>query len=331
MKKILIVTGPGGDAQGWGDIKVTRTMSEILNQIGVAAEIAYVETVDEFNRAINNSAYDIVWSALYYLSSRADIIAIAEDAAWVADLLDDKQIPYIGSNAETMKNLIKKFDTHRIMHSFGVPVPEHHLAGINQPLPQVRFPAFVKPNGESRSTGISDESVVHNPEELAKRVSYIHHKLEQDALIEDFLPGDEYTVLMLGNGAHQEILPGLVTIEKSHYGKYNILRSDLRGVGLTKISIPAEERAREAIELTRNATQALNCLDHVRVDLRVGADGALRVIEINGIPGLKPVKSWSPQIYSLYHPSPSAAMDEYKNMLKVIVSSAFARIGDAMR
>jgi D-alanine-D-alanine ligase len=68
-------------------------------------------------------------------------------------------------------------------------------------------------------------------------------------------------------------------------------------------------------------------LDHVRADLRVGADGALRVIEINGIPGLKPIKSWSPQIYSLYHSSPLGAMDEYKNMLNAIATSAFARIG----
>lgn len=326
MKKILIMTGPGGDAQGWGDMKVTSAMCEILNQIGIATEIAYVETVDEFNRAINNATYDIVWSALYYLTGRADIIAIEKDAVWVADLLDDKQIPYIGSNAETMKNLIKKFDTHRIMHSRGVLVPEHHLVSIGSPMPEVRFPAFVKPNGESRSIGISDESVVHNPEEMARRVTYIHHELEQDALIEEYLPGDEYTVLMLGNGAFQEILPGLVTIEKSHYAKYNILRSDLRGVGLTRISIPVE-RAQEAVELTRNATCALNCLDHVRADLRVGADGALRVIEINGIPGLKPIKSWSPQIYSLYHSSPLGAMDEYKNMLNAIATSAFARIG----
>jgi len=31
MRKVLIVTGPGGDAQGWGDMKVTETMCETLN------------------------------------------------------------------------------------------------------------------------------------------------------------------------------------------------------------------------------------------------------------------------------------------------------------
>ena len=30
MKKILIITGPGGDAQGWGDLKVTEQLCEAL-------------------------------------------------------------------------------------------------------------------------------------------------------------------------------------------------------------------------------------------------------------------------------------------------------------
>ena len=37
--------------------------------------------------------------------------------------------------------------------------------------------------------------------------------------------------------------------------------------------------------------------------MREGQDGRLRIMEVNGIPGLKPVKSWSPQIYTLYHSS----------------------------
>jgi D-alanine-D-alanine ligase len=161
---------------------------------------------------------------------------------------------------------------------------------------------------------------------MAQRIRYVHEKLEQAALIEEFLPGEEYTVLMLGNGRLQEILPGLVTVDKSHFGRHHVLRSDLRGVGLTKISIPTE-RVEEARELTRKATDALKCWDHVRVDMRVDARGLLRVMEINGIPGLKPVKSWSPQIYSLYHPSKGGPVEEYRNMLHLIVHSALERHG----
>ena len=326
MRKVLIVTGPGGDAQGWGDMKVTETMCETLNGGDLAAEIAYVVTTDDFMKAISSRSYDIVWSALYYFSHREDIIGLGDDNEWVADILDERNIPYIGPNALTMKQLIQKYETHRIMHENGVLVPAFTLVAPGDALPDVAYPAFVKPNCESRSVGISDESVVHNLREMEQRVRYVHEKLEQAALIEEFLPGEEYTVLMLGNGRLQEILPGLVTVDKNHFGRHQILRSDLRGVGLTKISIPTE-RVEEAKELTRKATDALKCWDHVRVDMRVDARGSLRVMEINGIPGLKPVKSWSPQIYSLYHPSEGGPMEEYRNMLHLIVHSALERYG----
>lgn len=328
MRKVLIVTGPGGDAQGWGDMKVTGIMCETLNSGDLAAEIAYVTTKEEFLNAVSGRRFDIVWSALYYISQREDIIGLGDDNEWVADMLDERGIPYIGPNARTMKDLIQKYETHRIMHEHGVPVPDFKLVAAGDALPEVAYPSFVKPNCESRSIGISDDSVVHNRGELAERVRYVHGTLEQAALIEEFLPGDEYTVLMLGNGRLQEILPGLVTVDKTLFGKHRILRSDLRGVGLTKISIPTEkERAEEARELTRKATDALKCWDHVRVDMRVDAQGRMRVMEVNGIPGLKPVKSWSPQIYSLYHPSPGGHMEEYRNMLHLIVHSALERHG----
>ena len=324
--KVLIVTGPGGDAQGWGDMKVTEIMCETLNTGDRQAEIAYVESWDEFTRAIETRSFDIVWSALYYVSQREDIIGISGEVDWVADFLDARGIPYIGPDALTMKRLIQKHETHRIMHGHGVPVPGHWLVEAGAAVPEIPFPAFVKPNCESRSIGIADDSVVHSRPELERRIAYVHEKLEQAALVEEYLPGQEYTVLMIGNGRLQEILPGLVTVDESYYGKYRILRTDLRGVGLTKISIP-ETRFEEARDLCKQATDALNCLDHVRLDMRVGADGRLRVIEVNGIPGLKPVKSWSPQIYSLYHPSGQGHMAEYRQMLHLIVSSALERYG----
>ena len=130
---------------------------------------------------------------------------------------------------------------------------------------------------------------------------------------------------MLANGESQELLPGLITIDSSHYKKFPILRSDLRG-GLVKIKKP-ESRIDEANELARQAVKALNCLDHVRVDMRVGADDKLKVIEVNGIPGLKPAKSWSPQIYTLYHASAEGTLEDYREFVHRIVDSGLERYG----
>jgi D-alanine-D-alanine ligase len=325
MKKVMIITGPAGDAQGWGDLSVTETMCDALKANGKNAEVAWIETMDDFHRVIKKKTFDIVWSALYYASAKSDIIGVSEDDdSWLADYFDAKEIPYIGPNALTMKQLIQKYWTHQILEQNDVAVPHHHLVKFGDPLPDVTYPAFVKPSTESRSVGIADESVATNVEELEKRISYVQNDLQQPALVEEYLPGEEYTVLMLGNGDRQEFLTCTVHVDEQHYKKYPILRSDLRGVGLTKMRMPTE-RIEEASNLCKQSTDILKCRDHVRVDMRVDAAGDLKIIEVNGIPGLKPVKSWSPQIYTLYHASPEGADADYHNLLDHIVDSALAR------
>jgi D-alanine-D-alanine ligase len=327
MKKVLILTGPAGDAQGWGNLDVTRQLCDTLNTGGRSAEIAFLESKQDFLDAIENKSYDIVWSALYHISNRADIVGVNDDdGLWIADILDARGIPYIGPNALTMKQLIQKNWTHAILQQNRVRVPGNFTVDMGGSIPVPDFPVFIKPSCESRSVGISDDSVAHTPDELQKAVSYIHTAFQQPALVEEYLPGEEYTVLMLSNGENQEFLPGIVKVDASHFGKYPILRSDLRGVGLTKIHRPAE-RIQESVELCRQAVEALNCLDHVRVDMRVSAGGKLKIIEVNGIPGLKPIKSWSPQMYSLYHAAPGGPMEAYRQLVHLIVDSGLSRYG----
>jgi D-alanine-D-alanine ligase len=325
MKRVLIITGPGGDAQGWGNLEVTKTLSEALNSDDKSAEIAFVNTMDDFLKAIDNHTYDIVWSALYYISDKEDIIGLnIDDDAWLADKLDRRQIPYIGPSARTMKDLIDKTATHRILSSKNIAVPEHHQVDVGGKTPDIRFPAFVKPSCESRSVGISDNSVVQNMTELEKQIAFIHGRFEQPALIEDYLPGEEYTVLMIGNGEDQTYIPGVVTVKGGNNGKFPILRSDMRGVGITKIGIP-EHSVEAANALCIEAVEALSCLDHVRVDMRFDAHAKLKIIEVNGIPGLKPIKSWSPQMFTLYNNSPEGPLEDYRLLLHKIVDSGLNR------
>ena len=325
MKKVLIITGPAGDAQGWGDIAATQSIKKAIDESGKSAKIAFVNNMDEFYLCLEENTFDIVWSALYHISGKSETIGMGDDAEkWLADIFDDKNIPYIGPDAKTMKDLIHKTSTHRILKNNGISVPYHYQLGTSDALPDLVYPAFVKPSYESRSIGINDDSVVNSPEELKKRIAYIENNFEQPALAEEYLPGDEYTVLMLGNGVHQAFLPGKVVVDPSMFGKYPILRSDLRGVGVTKIQVVSQMKE-ELIELCRQAMEALNCLDHVRADMRLDADGKPKIIEVNGIPGLKPVKSWSPQIFSLYNPSSDGALEEYRKLIDHIVTSALAR------
>jgi D-alanine-D-alanine ligase len=326
--RVLLLTGPGGDAQGWGDMHVTEAVAQAAAAGGHPAQVAYVETEDAFLSTIDAGSFDIVWSALYYITDNEKFIGRGEDGMWVADVLDSKGIPYIGSNSQTMKDMIDKFQTHRTLAARGIPVPSHHLLRPGEDVSAIRFPAFVKPMGESRSVGINDNSVVNDTAELVRQVQWIADEFQQPSLVEDFMPGDEFTVLVVGNGETRECFPGLVTVAPEHYGKHKVLRADLRGVGLTKVSVPPT-RGDEAGALASAAADAMGCLDHVRIDMKTDAAGALRIMEVNGIPGLKPHKSWGPQLCTLYYQSPDGEMDDYRRLVKTIIESAGRRYGIA--
>ena len=324
--RVLLLTGPGGDAQGWGDLHVTQSVADAAAAGGHPARIAFVETEREFLRALDGGGFDIVWSALYYITPNEKFIGRGEGGMWVADVLDDRGIPYIGSNSQSMKDMIDKFRTHETLASRGVAVPGHHLVRNGDDVSAIEYPAFVKPMGESRSVGINDDSVVNSEDELLRQVGWIDREFQQAALVEDFMPGDEFTTLVLGNGAGRQCLPGLVSVEPKYYGRHKVLRADLRGVGLTKISRPPS-RGDEAAALAVQAADAMRCLDHVRIDIKTDARGALRIMEVNGIPGLKPLKSWAPQIYTLYFRSPEGEMEDYRGLIRTIIVAGGARYG----
>ncbi len=323
--RVLLLTGPGGDAQGWGDTEVTENVREAAEASGYPARIAWVETEADFFRVLEQGEFDVVWSALYHITSNARFIGSNEGGLWVADEFDRRRVPYVGSNSQTMKDMIDKFRTHAVLERHGVPVPEHHLVRAgDRDVSMIRYPAFVKPMGESRSVGVNDDSVVLSESDLRRQVAWIDREFRQPALVEDFLPGEEFTSLVLGNGDERMCLAGLVSVDSHHYGKYKVLRADLRGVGLTRIS-DAGPRAAEVNALAIRAANAMNCLDHVRIDIKTGADEGLRIMEVNGIPGLKPHKSWGPQLYTLHCRSPKGEAEDYRRLVKAIIDSGCRR------
>ncbi|MBP5638807.1 MAG: hypothetical protein J6X55_04985, partial [Victivallales bacterium] len=155
-KKVALITGEAGDAQGWGNMHVTEEVCKAIQTNGFECEIVCAESPEELQSGLQKVKPDLAWSSLYFFSDKSEIIGSMDGNVWIADLLDDWRIPYVGPSAETMKNLISKFKTHEVLSAAGVRVPRHTLCPPGTADDIDYFPAFVKPNGESRSIGISD-------------------------------------------------------------------------------------------------------------------------------------------------------------------------------
>lgn len=122
--------------------------------------------------------------------------------AWAPVLLEMHQIPYFGSDAATLSVSLDKHLTRLIAQSSGIPVAWGEAVARPENLQEISVPAYpllLKPRFEGTAKGINRASIVKNRKELEKKVPELIKTYDQDVLIEQFLPGAEFTCLVVGN------------------------------------------------------------------------------------------------------------------------------------
>lgn len=324
--KILLVTGPSGDIQGWGDDATAQLVANALLDNRIECSVLYTDDLAELQTALERGSYHMVWSSLYFFTGRSTLIGYLPDLPWVQDILESKNIPYIGSGATSMRLMLDKRQTTRILAKKGVSVPWQYVIEYKDALPDIEFPALVKPRFESESSGVSEESVVETRSQLQRQLEYIHHTFNQSALVEEYLPGREFTVSMLGNGCERTFYPVENIINDGGYARFPIVTKKSKLDGVLDLDVPQTPIAATLTALAASAVNALQCADHVRIDMREDRHGTVKVIEINGIPGLDPAKSRSLLIHQLYNQDLSIEQT-FKDFIARIVEAASARYG----
>ena len=68
------------------------------------------------------------------------------------------------------------------------------------------FPLFLKPVAEGSGKGVNARSKVDTPEDLQSVARALLAKFRQPVLVEEFLPGREFTVGIIGTGAGASVL-----------------------------------------------------------------------------------------------------------------------------
>jgi D-alanine-D-alanine ligase len=232
----------------------------------------------------------------------------------VPALLEMLGFPYSGSKVLAHAISLDKAATKRIWRDLGLPTaPFQVLYRGEEPLDrQLTFPLFIKPLHEGTGMGINGHSIAHSEAELREQARWVIDTYRQPAIVEDYLPGREFTVGLIGN----TLAPG----EKRWNGLYNergfhlfpVLEIDANigaGHGLYNAAsksynpgekgaplylCPADIPATLEIELKQLAIaafEAIGALDLSRVDFRLGSDGRPYLLEINTLPGLNPTVS----------------------------------------
>jgi D-alanine-D-alanine ligase len=215
----------------------------------------------------------------------------------VVSYLELLGVPYTGSNPKGLIIGRDKALSKKILAYHKIPTPKFQVFPRNNPRRKINlksFPAIVKCLNEEASLGLSQSSVVSNPEKLKERVQYVQEKFRTDAIAEQFIEGKEYFVGVLGN-YRLETLPvwelkfsEAEHPEKEFYStkaKFSYDYRERKGISTG----PAELGSEQTHYLQNIAKRAYKCLGlngYARMDLRVDQNGKAYLLEANPNPDI---------------------------------------------
>jgi D-alanine-D-alanine ligase len=214
--------------------------------------------------------------------------------AQVPSVLEMLDIPYAGSDPQTLAICLDKPITKKLVVAEGVSTPRWLLITDEQELRLTNwegfpFPVIIKPAYEGSSKGIRLTSLAHHVREAEEEVSRILADYRQAVMVEEFIDGDEITVGIIGNAPPQVL--GVMRVlpkKKAEHFVYSLeVKRDY--VNLVDYECPAmlaPDVLNKLEDSSLKAFRALGCRDFSRVDYRISRDGTPYFIEINPLPGL---------------------------------------------
>jgi len=259
--------------------------------------------------------WDLVFNIAEGLQGRAR-------EAQVPALLEMYNIPYTFSDPLVCALTLDKGLTKRVVQTAGVPTPRFRVVSRPADLTDMDlcYPLFAKPIAEGTGKGVDHLSRVDGPRQLRDVCMRLLERFQQPVLVEEYLPGREFTTAILGTGDRARVLGTLeMTIRAdAPSSDYSYEVKELCETYVYYFPMPSGDLRREVEALALRAYQVLECRDTGRVDMRLDAAGRPCFMEINPLPGLHPTHSDLPMI---------AAQEgmAYETLIGSIVDSALLR------
>ncbi len=276
----------------WDSPATIAAVESALSRLG---KVVRLEANEDFPERLRQTRPDIVFNiaeGFYGVNREGHVPAICEFFG----------IPYSGSDPFTLSLCLDKARTKETLTFRGVPTPKfavvEALSEIESRTANLRLPLFVKPVHEGSSKGITDANLCWDRAHLLRQTEFLLENYKQPVLVEEYLPGKEFTCAVLGNGSDATVLPIVgMNFESLPKGALPIYSYDAKFVWdrpenpLDIFQCPARitRELQASIErVTLDAFRVLGCRDWARIDVRLDAAGVPNVLEVNPLPGILP-------------------------------------------
>jgi len=284
-----------------------RSLGHKTDRIGAAKSLC--------SRLVAGQKWDLVFNIAEGLSGRSR-------ESQVPALLELYGIKYTFSDPAVCALTLDKSFAKRLISSAGLPTPKFEVISDISDLNHValQYPLFVKPLAEGTGKGIDHNSRISSPEQLVQVCQGLLDRFAQPLLVEEFLPGREFTVGVLGNGPDAYVL-GAMEI-KLPYDTGGAIYSYIAKEQCEKLVDYVPYRSgsfhSRLVQLALDSYRVLQCRDAARVDIRCDRNDTPCFLEINPLPGLHPAHSDLPMIAT------QEGMP-YTELIDTIITSAFSR------
>ncbi|MDO8472558.1 MAG: hypothetical protein Q7T05_01930 [Dehalococcoidia bacterium] len=220
-----------------------------------------------------------------------------ETEALMAGALSSLRIRFTGCPSEALSLSLDKGKAKELLVSAGIDTARYQiLTPATLSSFDIPYPCVVKPCREDASHGLSEESLVWEPDSLRKQVERMCSCYGGEAMVEEFIGGREFNVTVLGNDG-SEVLP-LSEIEYSLPGSLpriltfaakwepeSIYFKNTRAV--CPVEVPFGLKTCIG-DISRKAFKLLGCRGYARVDVRLDDHGRVNVLEVNPNPDISP-------------------------------------------
>lgn len=218
-----------------------------------------------------------------------------ESEAVVAAALESAGCCVTGAPAQALRDCQQKHLVKTRLRTQRIATPDWVVATADRLPAWQSYPCIVKPLATHASHGISELSLASDPESLQRQVEHLYALYQQPALIEQFLPGREFNVLVMAPPLRifpiEEIRfdvpdgsPRLLTFA----AKWDTESLYYKG---TQPQCPAQIPGRLWQEIETMALSAFQTLirrGYARFDLRQDSRGDVMMIDVNPNPDIGP-------------------------------------------
>jgi D-alanine-D-alanine ligase len=311
-----------------------ETISAVVKALSLYHNVTPIEADESVYDKLRDGEFDIAFNIAEGMNG-------VSREAQIPAMLEFLGIPYTGSDPLTLATCLDKSRTKEILSYHGIPTARFVVVNSFEEAlgASLRYPLFVKPLHEGSSKGIYNSSYVEDERSLRREVERVTSNYDQPALVEEYLPGREFTVAMLGNvGADCDDNNGLRILPPveirfdslppeahpvySYEAKWLWDTKDAP-IEVFKCPAPIDEGLRERMEyICRRAFEVLKCRDWARIDLRIDSAGEPNVLEVNPLPGILP----DPEEHSCFPMAARAAGLDYNQMINAVLEEAIKRL-----